>query len=210
VILDPELTVGLPPKLTAATGADALTHCIESFTCPVFHPMCDGIALEGIHLIVDALPRAFRDGKDLDARGKMLVAAAMGAIAFQKDLGVVHSLAHPLSTLCGMHHGLANALNLVSGMKFCATRKPGIYRRVGIACGLDVMTGSDVEADQKTIHFMAQFLANLGLNTRLREHGVKPEQLDALVTQAYEDPCHKTNVVPVTREDFRSLYQEVL
>src|SRR6185295_15742683 len=113
VILDPELTVDLPQKLTAATGMDALTHCIESFTSPTFHPLCDGIALEGIHLIVDALPRAFRDGKDLDARGKMLVAAAMGAIAFQKDLGVVHSLAHPLSTLCGMHHGLANALNLV-------------------------------------------------------------------------------------------------
>src|SRR5256885_1526897 len=84
VILDPQLTVDLPPKLTAATGADALTHCIESFTCPVFHPMCDGIALEGIHLIVEALPRAFRHGADLDARGKMLVAAAMGAIAFQK------------------------------------------------------------------------------------------------------------------------------
>src|SRR5439155_7790553 len=102
VILDPELTLGLPPKLTAATGADALTHCIESFTCPAFHPMCDGIALEGIRLIVENLPRAHREGKDLDARGNMLVAAAMGAVAFQKDLGVVHSLAHPLSTLCGL------------------------------------------------------------------------------------------------------------
>src|SRR5438067_2520241 len=142
VILDPQLTVDLPPKLTAATGADALTHCIESFTCPVFHPMCDGIALEGIHLIVEALPRAYRNGRDLDARGKMLVAAAMGGIAFQKDLGVVHSLAHPLSTICGMHHGLANALNLVTGMKFCAARKPGLYRRVGIACGLDLMKSS--------------------------------------------------------------------
>src|SRR4051794_34996235 len=108
VLLDPELTVGLPPKLTAATGADALTHCIESFTCPVFHPLSDGIALEGIPLIVDALPRAYRNGHDLDARGKMLLAAAMGAIAFQKDLGVVPSLAHPLSSVCGMHHGLAN------------------------------------------------------------------------------------------------------
>ena len=124
VILDPGLSRGLPPKLTAATGADALTHCIESFTCPVFHPMCDGIALEGIRLIVEALPRAWREGDDLDARGKMLVAAAMGAVAFQKDLGVVHSMAHPLSTLCGMHHGLANALCLVAGMKFCAERKP--------------------------------------------------------------------------------------
>jgi 4-hydroxybutyrate dehydrogenase len=210
VILDPELTRGLPPKLTAATGADALTHCIESYTCPVFHPMCDGIALEGIHLIVDALPRAYKDGNDLDARGKMLVAAAMGAVAFQKDLGVVHSMAHPLSTICGMHHGLANALCLVAGMKFCAAGKPGLYRRVGIACGLDVVKSSDADADQQTISFMKNFLAGLGLNTKLREHGVKPDQLDALVSQAIEDPCHKTNAVPVTRENFRELYQEVM
>jgi len=210
VILDPELTVGLPPALTAATGADALTHCIESYTCPAFHPMCDGIALEGIRLIVEALPRAYRQGSDLEARGKMLVAAAMGAVAFQKDLGVVHSLAHPLSTVCGLHHGLANALCLVVGMKFCAARKPGIYRRVGIACGLDVVNGSEREADEKTIAFVAAFLAGLGLNTRLSSQGVKPEHLNTLVQQAVEDPCHKTNVVPVTPDDFRKLYLEVL
>ncbi|HTL15941.1 MAG TPA: iron-containing alcohol dehydrogenase, partial [Patescibacteria group bacterium] len=210
VILDPELTVGLPAKLTAATGADALTHCIESFTCPAFHPMCDGIALEGIRLIVEALPRAFREGKDLDARGKMLVAAAMGAVAFQKDLGVVHSLAHPLSTICHLHHGLANALCLVSGMRFCAARKPGLYRRVGLACGLDVMKTSDSSADQATIDFVADFLARLGLASRLREHGVTPAHLDSLVEQAFDDPCHKTNAVPVTREDLRKLYSEVI
>ena len=210
VILDPQLTVGLPAKLTAATGADALTHCIESFTCPQFHPMCDGIALEGIRLIVEALPRAYAKGDDLEARGHMLVAAAMGAVAFQKDLGVVHSLAHPLSTLCGMHHGLANALCLVAGMKFCATRKPGIYRRVGLACGLEVLKCSPAEADQQTIAFIADFLARIGLNTRLSEHGVKREQLEALVAQAVDDPCHKTNVVPVTADDFRNLYLEVL
>src|SRR5438128_11889827 len=210
VILDPELTRCLPPKLTAATGADALTHCIESFTCPVFHPMCDGIALEGIRLIVDALPRAYRDGNDLDARGKMLVAAAMGAVAFQKDLGVVHSLAHPLSTICGMHHGLANALNLVTGMKFCAARKPGLYRRLAIACALALMKSSPPAAGQRTIAFLAEFLAGLGLNTKLRDHGVKEEHLEALVAQAIEDPCHKTNAVPVTKEDFKKLYHEVL
>jgi len=210
VILDPELTRGLPSKLTAATGADALTHCIESFTCPVFHPMCDGIALEGVRLIVEALPRACRDGNDLDARGKMLVAAAMGAVAFQKDLGVVHSLAHPLSTICGMHHGLANALCLVAGMKFCAERKPGLYRRVGVACGLDVMKCTAPEADQRTIASIGEFLSGLGLSTRLREHGVKRDQLDALIAQAVEDPCHKTNVVPVTATDFMTLYLEVL
>ena len=163
-----------------------------------------------MRLIVEALPRAFKNGSDLDARGKMLVAAAMGAVAFQKDLGVVHSLAHPLSTICGMHHGLANALCLVAGMKFCAARKGGLYRRVGIACGLDVMKCSDAEADQRAIGFITEFLAGLGLNKRLREHGVQSEQLDALIAQAIEDPCHKTNAVPVTREDFRALYLEVL
>src|SRR6266849_3025657 len=159
VILDPQLTTDLPPKLTAATGLDALTHCIESFTSPVFQPFCDGIALEGIHLIVEALPRAYKNGKDIDARGKMLVAAAMGAVAFQKDVGVVHSLAHPLSNLCGMHHGLANALCLVAGMKFCAGRKPGLYRRVGVACGLDLANCSDAESDDRTIEFIIQFRA---------------------------------------------------
>ena len=209
VILDPELTVDLPAKLTAATGADALTHCIESFTSPVFHPLCDGIALEGIRLITEALRIAVQEPSNLDARGKMLVAAAMGAVAFQKDLGVVHSLAHPLSTLCALHHGLANALCLVAGMEFCAARKPGLYRRVGLTCGLDVLRCSEAEADQRTISFVAEFLASLGLNTKLRDHDVKREQLDELVAQAIEDPCHRTNAVPVTEEDMRGLYEEV-
>ena len=210
VVLDPEVTRGLPPKLTAATGADALTHCIESFTCPTFHPMCDGVALEGIRLIVEALPRAYRNGDDLDARGKMLVAAAMGAVAFQKDLGATHSLAHPLSTLCGMHHGLANALCLVAVMRLIAGRKAGLYRRVGIACGLDVVKVSDAAADHATIEFIGAFLADLGLDSKLSAHGVKGEQIEALTKQAYEDPCHLTNAVPVTAADLKSLYLSVL
>ena len=210
VILDPQLTVELPPKLTAATGADALTHCIESFTCPVFHPMCDGIALEGIHLITEYLPRAYRDGKDLEARGRMLVSAAMGGIAFQKDLGVVHSLAHPLSTICGLHHGLANALCLVAGMKFCAARKPGLYRRVGISCGLNIIGSAETDADRRTIEFIAAFLGDLGLASKLREQGVKSENLDALAEQAWQDPCHKTNAVAVTAKDLRDLYEQLI
>lgn len=209
VILDPELTRDLPPKLTAATGADALTHCIESFTCPVFHPLCDGIALEGVNLIVEALPKAFRNGADLDARGKMLVAAAMGAIAFQKDLGTTHSLAHPLSTVCGLHHGLANALCLVAVMRFNAERKPGLYRRVGIACGQDVIRCSDTEADARTIDFIAAFLRDLGLGARLRDHNVKETDLEELANQAWDDPCHQTNAVPVNKDELRGLYLKV-
>lgn len=210
VILDPELTCELPPGLTAATGADALTHCIESFTCPVFHPLCDGIALEGVRLIVRALPRAFEQPDDLEARGRMLVAAAMGAIAFQKDLGATHSLAHPLSSVCGVHHGLANALCLPAVMRFNAERKPGLYRRIGTACGLEVLKLPPAEADAATVQFISEFLAKLHLGSKLRAHGVREEQLEELTAQAWEDPCHRTNAVPVTREDLRNLYEEVL
>jgi 4-hydroxybutyrate dehydrogenase len=210
VLLDPVLTKGLPPKLTAATGADALTHAIESFTSPVFHPLCDGIALEGIHIIVDALPRAYRDGNDLDARGKMLVAAAMGAVAFQKDLGATHSLAHPLSTVCGMHHGLANALCLPAVMKFNATRKPGLYRRVGIACGLDVMRAAPEDADEETINFVTDFLLNLGIRPGLRNYDVTEQHIELMAPQAFADACHQTNPVPVTESDLRQLYNEAL
>ncbi len=204
VILDPEFTRELPPKLTAATGADALTHCIESFTSPVFHPLCDGIALEGIHLIANALLRAVKDGGDLEARGRMQVAAAMGGIAFQKDLGATHSLAHPLSSLCGLHHGLANALCLPFVMDFNAERKPGVYRRVGIALGLSDPT------DAATIATVRALLDEIGLKPGLRAHGVDESKLDALADQAFEDSCHATNPVPVTREDLRGLYERAL
>src|SRR4051812_8226086 len=173
VILDPDLTVDLPPQLTAATGMDALTHCIESFTSPVFQPFCDGIALEGVYHIVRNLPRACKNGKDVEARGKMLVAAAMGGVAFQKDLGATHSLAHPLSALCGMHHGTANAICLPHVMQFNSQRKPGLYRRVGMNCGLDIMKASPEDADGKTIEFIRKFLAEIGLGNGLRAYGVK-------------------------------------
>src|SRR5205085_10992936 len=109
-----------------------------------------------------------------------------------------------------MHHGLANALCLVAGMRFCAARKAGPYRRVGIACGLDINQAKDSDADQKAIAFIADFLAGIGLKSKLREHGVSDSNLDALVAQAFDDPCHKTNAVPVTREDLRALYLEVI
>jgi alcohol dehydrogenase class IV len=204
VILDPELTRGLPAKLTAATGADALTHCIESFTSPTFHPFCDGIALEGIRLIADALPRAVHDGADLDARGKMQVAAAMGGIAFQKDLGAAHSLAHPLSSICGLHHGLANALCLPHVMQFNAERKAGLYRRVGTALGLTR------PEDVTTIEAVRRLFAEIGLSGGLRSQEVNESHLDKLVAQASEDSCHKTNPVPVTSDDLRWLYERAM
>lgn len=203
-ILDPELTRGLPPMLTAATGADALTHCIESFTSPVYHPMCDGIALEGIRIIGQALPRAVRNGSDIEARGHMLVAAMMGGVAFQKDLGAVHSLAHPLSTLCGMHHGTANALCLPVVMEFNASRKPGLYRRVGEALGL--ASPSDTE----TIARVRGLLSDIGLAPGLSRFGVTAAHLEALTDQAFADGCHATNPVSVTKDDLRRLYEQAL
>ena len=204
VILDPEFTRELPPKLTAATGADALTHCLESFTSPVFHPLCDGVALEGIALISKALGRAVSNGGDLEARGLMQVAAAMGGIAFQKDLGATHSLAHPLSSVCGLHHGLANALCLPFVMDFNAERKPGLYRRVGIALGLDE------PGDARTIAAIRELFDDIGLKPGLRAHGVDEAHLDVLTGQAFADSCHATNPVAVTSDDLRSLYLRAL
>lgn len=204
VFLDPELTTGLPPGLTAATGADALVHCIESFTSPVFHPFCDGIALEGARLVDANLPRAVRNGNDLGARGNMLVAAAMGGVAFQKDLGAVHSMAHPLSALHHMHHGLANALCLVAVMEFNAQRKPGLYRRLAHALGL---AG---DSDAAFVSRIRALLGECGIRPGLRAHGVGPDSIPALSAAALEDSCHQTNPVPVSQTDFEELYRTCL
>jgi alcohol dehydrogenase class IV len=140
----------------------------------------------------------------------MLVGAAMGAIAFQKDLGATHSMAHPLSTLFGMHHGTANAVCLPAVMRFNAQRKPGVYRRVGVACGLDVLKKSDAEADAITIDFLSNFLVGLDLKPGLSSFGIKSSDVEALAAQAIEDGCHQTNPVPVTLNDFRALYVSAL
>jgi alcohol dehydrogenase class IV len=204
VLLDPEVTRALPPKLTAATGADALTHCIESFTSPNFHPLCDAIALEGAHLVKKYLSRAVKSGNDLEARGRMLVAAMMGGIAFQKDLGATHSLAHPLSSICGLHHGLANALCLPAVMEFNAEKMPGLYRRVGTAMDL-----SDL-SDFAVIGAVRKLFEDVGISGGLKAHGVEEKHLDPLADQAIQDGCHQTNPVPVTREDLRNLFQKSL
>jgi alcohol dehydrogenase class IV len=204
VILDPEVTTGLPPKLTAATGADAIVHCIESFTSPVFHPLCDAIAIEGLRIGCRFLPRAVADGGDLEARGMMLMAATMGGIAFQKDLGAVHSLSHPLSARFGLHHGLANALCLFPVMRFNAERKPGIYRRLAMA--LDLADHSDAAF----IASIAGLMESIGLTGGLRSQSVSEDALPLLADAAFADSCHETNPVPVTRDDLQNLYAEAL
>lgn len=207
-ILDPELTVGLPPALTAATGMDAFTHCLESLTCPVFHPLCDAIALYGLELIVRYLERAVRDGRDLEARGYMQVAAAMGAIAFQKDLGAAHSLAHPLSTEFGINHGLANALCLPAVMRF--NREPAAphYARLAAIFQGPVPPRGAADAASEAIAQVEAFIDRLGIRRGLRHHGVPRQSLAALAEKAYEDPCHRTNIRLCTREDLLGLYEE--
>ncbi len=209
-ILDPKLTIGLPGPLTAATGFDALTHCIESYTSPVLHPLCDGIALEGIRLIACSLPQVMDDPSNVEARGHLQLAAAMGGVAFQKDLGAAHSMAHPLSTLHGLHHGLANALCLSVVMEFNAKRMPGVYRQVAIAMGEDAVRGSDEEADAAAIGAVQKLLAAINIPLGLANHGVSDGDIAALADEATLDPCHQTNPVSVLASDFVDLYRSAL
>jgi len=207
-VLDPELTVGLPPHLTAATGMDAMTHAIESLVCPVFHPMCDAIALEAIRFVYLYLPRAHVDGADLEARGRMQLAAAMGAVAFQKDLGAVHSLAHPLSTECGVQHGLANAICLVPVMEFNKGASAAQYARVAHCFGINTFGLADIEAADKAIEAIAELNRRIGIPKSLASVGVKKQQLGLLAQKAFEDPCHQTNPRPCSKQDLLMLYEE--
>ncbi len=200
-ILDPELTVTLPPALTAATGMDAFTHCLESLTCPVFHPLCDAIAIHGLELIIRYLERAVKDGSDIEARGNMQVAATMGAIAFQKDLGATHSLAHPLSTVFGLNHGLANALCLPAVMRFSEPAAVEHYARLAMMFG--ARAGSTLAVAE-----VEKMIARLGIAAGLRNHGIPRESLDDLSVKAFEDSCHKTNVRPCTQGDLLTLYEQ--
>ncbi len=207
-ILDPELTVGLPPDLTAWTGMDAMTHAIEALVCTVFHPMCDAIALEAIRMVWLYLPRAYSDGADLEARGMMQMAAAMGAVAFQKDLGVAHSLSHPLSSEFGIQHGLANAICLVPVMKYNKEVSAAQYVRVAQCFGINTFNMPDIKAAGKAIEAIQMLNKRIGIPKSLREIGIKEDQLAMLANKAFEDPCHQSNPRPCTEQDLLMLYKE--
>ena len=207
-ILDPELTVGLPANLTASTGMDAMTHAIEAFVCPVFHPMCDAIALEAIRLVWLFLPRAYQNGEDIEARGMMQIAAAMGAVAFQKDLGAVHSLSHPLSNDFGIQHGLANAICLASVMKYNKEVSAAQYARVAQCFGINTFDISDIEAADKAIEAIQDLNKRIGIPKSLSEVGIKEDQLSILAKKAFEDPCHQSNPRSCTEQDLFMLYKE--
>jgi alcohol dehydrogenase class IV len=205
-VLEPLLTVGLPPGITAATGIDAFTHCLEAYLAPVFDPMADGIALEGIRLMLRNLPLAYADGGNLLARGAMQMAASMGATAFQKGLGMIHSLAHPLSARYNTHHGLANALLLPYALAFLETRSLPPETRAK----LDQVSGLFREAGMaKSSLSLAcrAFFDSLGIRLGLRHQGIPQSDLEGLSRDAFEDPSHATNAVPVTRENLLAVYR---
>ena len=203
VFADPLLTMDLPPHITAATGMDALTHNMEAYLAKNYHPLCDGIALEGISLIMDSIEKATL-APDVESRSKMMIASLMGAVAFQKGLGIVHSLAHPMSSLLDTHHGLANAVNLPYGLKFNYDGFEDRFDTMGYHMGLGAKNG------EKVFDHIFQLNEKIGLPKKLRDVGVLEQHIDPLADLAIADFCHPNNPKPVTREDFKKLYIEAL
>jgi alcohol dehydrogenase class IV len=200
-IVDPELTRSMPARVTAATGFDALTHCLEAFCSLGDHPMADAIALGGLELCAANLLRAVEHGEDLSARGAMMKAAMMGAVAFQKGLGACHSLAHPLSSEKGLHHGLANALCLPAVVEF---NEPVVSAKLDrIRVILDPRASSCADA-------LRSLRRRVGLPERLRAEGVDEGDVAKLTEKAFEDACHRSNPRPVTRDDLGSMYRASL
>jgi alcohol dehydrogenase class IV len=203
VFADPLLTMDLPAFITAATGMDALTHNMEAFLAKMPHPMCEGIALEGMSLIHQSLETAVKK-PDVQSRSKMLIGSLMGAVAFQKGLGVVHSLAHPLSSLLDTHHGLANAVNIPYGMEFNINGFEGKFERIAGALELKERSGSAV------VQYLFDLNSRIGIPHKLREIGVKQEHVETLADLALADFAHPNNPKPVSREDFKQLYLKAL
>ena len=202
-ILDPELTVGLPPWVTAGTGMDALAHCLEAFCSPRFHPMSQGIALEGMRLVLGALPRAFADGADLAARADMMAAAAMGAVAFQKGLGAIHAVSHPVGALYGTHHGTTNAVMMGPVLDFNrAEIEPRVERAaayLGIGGGFDGFRAA-----------VADLHARLGLPSGLAALGVEEARVEALAAMALRDPSAGGNPRAMTPQNTAELIRAAL
>jgi alcohol dehydrogenase class IV len=203
VICDPELTVGMPKFLTAGTGLDAFAHCVEAYSSPHYHPMSQGIALEGMRLVVDYLPRAYADGMDLEARGHMMSAAAMGATAFQKGLGAIHALSHPIGAVHHTHHGTTNAVCMPAVLQF---NKSAIADRFDKAAGyLGISDGFD-----GFCAFVDEFNASMNIPKTLTELGVKDPNIEKLTAAALRDPSTGGNPIEMTEKNTRALFEEIM
>jgi len=203
VICDPELTVGMPAAITAGTGMDAFAHCLEAYCSPHYHPMSQGIAVEGMRLVKEYLPRAYADGNDIEARAHMMSAAAMGATAFQKGLGAIHALSHPIGAFYNSHHGTTNAVVMAPVLKFnrtaIETRIESLAAYLGIAGGFDGF-----------YDYVNALNASLGIPANLTELGVTNPDLDWLVSSALKDPSVGGNPIEMNQENTRALFEACL
>ena len=201
VVADPELTVGLSPRLTAATGMDALAHCLEAYCADFFHPMSDGIAMEGIRYVQRWLPVAVQDGSRMTARAHMMAAATLGAVAFQKGLGAIHALSHPLGAVYNTHHGLANAVLMPYVMEY---NRPAIEEKLQ---RLSRVLGLEPYGFGAVLDWILELRAAVGIPHTLRETGIPDTDLASLARMASQDPCAEENPVPVEYETLLSLYR---
>jgi len=203
VICDPELTVGMPAAITAGTGMDAFAHCLEAYCSPHYHPMSQGIAGEGMRLVKEYRPRAFADGNDIEARAHMMSAAAMGATAFQKGLGAIHALSHPIGAFYNSHHGTTNAVVMAPVLKFnraaIETRIEALAAYLGIDGGFDGF-----------YNYVIELNASLGIPANLTELGVTDPDMDWLVASALKDPSVGGNPVEMTEANTRALFEACL
>ena len=203
VIADPELTVGMPKFITAGTGLDAFAHCVEAFSSPHYHPMSQGIALEGMRLVTTYLPRAYATPDDLEARAQMMSAAAMGATAFQKGLGAIHAMSHPVGAIFDTHHGTTNAVCMPAVL---ALNAPEIRARFDLAASyLGIEGGFDGFCD-----FVQDFNDSFAIPRTLGEMGVTKDRMDDLVAMALEDPSCGGNPVELTDANLRALFAACL
>jgi alcohol dehydrogenase class IV len=203
VICDPELTVGMPPAVTAGTGMDALAHCLEAYCAPSYHPMAEGIAVEGLRLVFGNLPEAVANGKDLEARANMMSAAAMGATAFQKGLGAIHALSHPVGALYNTHHGTTNGVFMPYVLVF---NRPAIEGKIERLAGfLEISGGFD--------GFLAAVLdirKRTGIPHSLRELGIDHSKEELIAEMAIVDPTAGGNPVPLTKDGSKKLFEAAL
>ena len=204
VIADPELTVGLPAHITAATGMDAFVHCFEAYCAPGFHPMADGIALEGMRLVKDYLPRAYADGGDIEARSRMLAAASMGATAFQKGLGAVHSISHPVGAFYNTHHGLTNAIVLPYVMLF---NRPAIEEKMVALARYLELEGIGFDA---VYAWILAFRTQLDIPGSLGEIGVPADQAETIGDHAQRDPSTGGNPRATSAADMTAIFKSAV
>jgi alcohol dehydrogenase class IV len=197
-ILDPELTVGLPPRLTAATGMDALAHCLEAYCTPPYHPLAQGVAIEGMRLVKENLAKAVKKGSDLDARGNMLVASSMGATAFQRGLGAIHALSHPFGGLYDVHHGLLNGIIMPYVLKANARRINKEIERAAAYLGIKGGFGGFLK-------WVLALRKEIGIPHALKDIGIDGKRLDEVAAMAIRDPTAGSNPVSFSQAQYKSL-----